>query len=424
MLHFIPRMIEVRQTYPPSEALDIPTHIEDQFEAKGIYSQIAPGMKVAVGVGSRGIGCLAEIVKAIIHVLSGKDAKPFIVPAMGSHGGGTPEGQLQILAHFGITEHSLGVPIEPDMEVRKVGTAFDELDVVFSSRALDADAVVVINRVKPHTDFQGSLGSGIQKMLAVGLGKQIGAAKVHQAAARMGHEAVIRKFAEVVLNNVEILCAVAILEDQHHRPNQVKVLRAEEIVSEEPRLFEQAKHLVPRLPMDEIDLLIVDQIGKDISGTGMDTNVIGRDIRGYSTSLQENSLLSPHVFRIFVRELSPATDGNGIGIGLADFTTARAVKSLDLPKMYLNALTSIGLQTAKIPIYFDCDRDAIHAALSTLASRNLDRIRIVRIVNTLCLERMMVSECCVDQLKGRPRVSTVGIPDEMQFDKSGNLIPF
>ncbi len=260
-------------------------------------------------------------------------------------------------------------------------------------------------------------------MLTIGFGKQVGAANAHRAAAHVGYEAVIREFARVAVENLPILCCIAILEDQHHQTSEIRVLRPDVIVSEEQILLERSRVLMPLLPLDEIDLLIVDQIGKEISGSGMDTNIIGRDITGYSTSLQQSDGMKPHIARIFVRDLSHATNGNGIGIGMADFTTDRAVQALDLRSMYVNATTSLGLNTAKIPIHFPSDRQAIHEALASLASSDPKAIRIVRIVNTLSLKRMLVSECCSNVLESRRRVTIVGQACTMQFDQSGNLLP-
>jgi Lactate racemase N-terminal domain len=419
----MPKLIEVRQAYPASPRLEFQKLLAEQFDEEGLNKKILPGMRVAVGVGSRGISNLKEIVEAAIRLLMAAGAQPFLIPAMGSHGGATPEGQTKVLAEYGITAESLGVAIDADMEVKKIGTAPGGREVVFSAAALRADWVVVINRIKPHTDFRGPLGSGIQKMLTIGFGKQIGAANAHRAAAHVGHEAAIREFARVVLDNVPVLCGIAILEDQHHNTSEIGVLRPEVIVSEEQVLLERARLLMPRLPLDEIDLLIVDQIGKEISGTGMDTNIIGRDITGYSTSLQQSNGTRPHVARIFVRDLSHATNGNGIGIGLADFTTDRLVTNLDLPSMFINATTSIGLNGAKIPIHFPSDREAIHEALASLAPSDPESIRIVRIADTLRLERMLVSECCSDTVGSWPGVTIVGQAHPMQFDQAGNLLP-
>jgi len=422
MTNTLPKMVEARQTYPSSQPFDFPSLLHERFTAARIREQIKPGMKIALGVGSRGIANLQEIVKATLGVLINAGASPFLIPAMGSHGGATPEGQAKVLAGYGITPEIIGVPIEASMEVQKIGTTLGGLDVVFSVPALKADGIVVLNRIKPHTDFRGTIGSGIQKMLTIGFGKQVGAANAHRAAARVGHEMVIREFSKIILNRVPVLCGVAIVEDQHHQTADIEVLRSENIASEEERLLKKARSLMPHLPLDEIDLLIVDQIGKEISGSGMDTNVIGRDITGYSTSLHSNHPVAPHIFRIFVRDLSPATNGNGTGIGLADFTTSRAVKALDLQYTYINSLTAIGLHPAKIPIHFDTDREAIQQALLSLASATPETLRVVRIANTLSLDRVLVSESCMDLINGRPGVTLVGEARNMEFDSNGNLL--
>ncbi|MGH9599675.1 MAG: lactate racemase domain-containing protein [Terracidiphilus sp.] len=428
-MNAIPRMIEVRQNYPPPQQLDLRAVVAERFLQSGVYRRMKPGMRIAVGAGSRGISNLDTIVKAMLEVLKNAGAKPFIVPAMGSHGGATPEGQTKVLAGYGVTAETMGVPVEASMEVRKIGTAFGGRDVVFSAAALDADAVVAINRIKPHTDFHGNFGSGIQKMLAVGFGKQIGANLAHRAAAHEGYEATFREYARIVLSAVPVLCGVAIVEDQRHETAVIEILLRDAIVGGEARLIEQARALMPRLPLDEIDFLIVDEMGKEISGTGMDTNVIGRDIMCYSASLRENGHAprlpgTPLIHRIFVRGLSAATKGNGVGLGLADFTTTRLVKALDLRATYVNALTSLGLMTPKIPIHFDTDREAIEQGLATLAADDAAKLRVVRIANTLRLDRLLVSESCAEPLSRRQDVRLYGPAEEMRFDAAGNLVPF
>lgn len=424
MANHFPRMLELRQHYPASPQLKFPDLLREQFAKSGILAKVYPGTKIAVGVGSRGITNLAEIVKAVLRILSDAGAKPFIVPAMGSHGGAIPDGQESVLAEYGVTRKTMGVPFETSMEVRQIGTTPDGLDIVFSVPALQADGIVVINRIKPHTDFHGDLGSGLQKMLAIGFGKQVGAANAHGASSRLGHEAVIRETAKVILSAVPVLCGVAILEDQHHQTADIQVIGASDIVDREDKLLLKARSLMARLPFEEIDLLIVDQIGKEISGTGMDTNVIGRGVLGYFASLMPESSFKPRIFRIFVRDLTAATHGNGIGIGLADFTTSRAVKALNLQSMYMNAVTSLGLATAKIPIYFDTDREALETAATSLALTSLEKLRIVRIGNTLNLDRMLVSETFAEQARTRADLTLVGSAKEMEFDGAGNLLPF
>jgi hypothetical protein len=424
MSESLPKMFEMRQHYPVSPRLEFASLLKGQFEKAEVFAKITPGMKIAVGVGSRGISNLAEIVKAVVDLLNAAGAKPFIVPAMGSHGGATPNGQESVLAEYGITREAMGVPFETSMEVRQIGKTSHGREVVFSEAALQSDGIVIINRVKPHTDFFGDLGSGLQKMLAIGFGKHVGATNAHRAASRLGHEAVIRETAKVILDTVPVVCGIAILEDQHHQTADIQVIRTADIVEQERRLLVKARSLMSRLPFEEMDLLIVDEIGKEISGTGMDTNVIGRGVLGYFASLQPDNSIKPQIFRIFVRDLTTATNGNGIGIGLADFTTSRAVKALNLQYLYTNAITSLGLPTAKIPIYFDTDREVLEQSVASLASPSSAKLRIVRITNTLNLDRMLVSETLAQEARTRADLTVVGAAKEIEFDESGNLLPF
>jgi hypothetical protein len=419
-----PKMVEVRQYYPASPRLIFSDLLREQFARSGVLDRVSPGMRIALGVGSRGISNLAEIVKETAKLLKNAGAIPFLVPAMGSHGGATPEGQEKVLTEYGITPESMGVSFETSMEVRQVGSTIDGRDVVFSVAALNADGVIAINRVKPHTDFFGDLGSGLQKMLTIGFGKHVGAANAHRAASRLGHQMVISEAAKVILNTLPVLGGVAILEDQHHETATVEVIAATDIVEEERRLLSKARSLMSQLPFEEIDLLVIDQIGKEISGTGMDTNVIGRGVLGYLASLNRTDLSHPHILRIFVRELTATTNGNGIGIGLADFTTTRAVESLNLNYVYTNAITSLGLPTAKIPIYFDTDREVIKKAIASLATEAPNKLRIVRILNTLSLDRMLASEVLAQEALGKGNLTIAGTPREMDFDEAGNLLPF
>ncbi len=418
-----PKMVSLRQHFPRSPKLDFPAQLQKEFSREAIFSTISPGMRIAVGVGSRGIANLAEIVTEVLRILIDAGAKPFIIPAMGSHGGATPEGQQKVLAELGVTRETMDVPFELSMEVKQIGKTSDGRDVVFSAAALQADGIVVINRVKPHTDFFGDLGSGIQKMLAIGFGKHVGAANAHRAASRLGHEVVIHETAKVILDRVPVLCGVALLEDKHHQISYIKVIKAKDVVEEEPKLLAKARSSMAQLPFETIDLLIVDEIGKEYSGTGMDTNVIGRGVLGYSSSLGPDSSIKPQIYRIFVRDLTAATNGNGIGIGLADFTTSRAVKALNLSYVYINAVTSLGLPTAKIPMYFDTDCEAIETAIISLASSSPEKLRIVRIANTLNLEQMLVSEALAEEASSREDLSLVGLAKEMAFDETGNLLP-
>jgi hypothetical protein len=417
----LPQMFLLHQRYPASRSLDVKSLLSEGLDRKSLTSQIKPGMRVAVGVGSRGITNLAEIVDAVLDLLRASGAKPFIIPAMGSHGGATPQGQQNVLAGYGITPET-HAPFNTSMDVDQIGTFGDGYPVVFSRAALEADAVVIINRIKPHTDFFGNLGSGIQKMLVIGFGKHVGAANAHRAASQIGHEAVIRETAKVLLGKVPVLFAVAILEDQHHQTYNLRVIRGDEILEEEDALFAQSQRLLPRLPFPNIDLLIVDELGKEISGSGMDTNVIGRGVFGYISSLRPQGNLQPHISRIFVRDLTPATNGNAIGIGLADFTTTRLVNAINRDYTYTNGLTSLGLACAKIPLYFDTDREVIERALGSLIAESTNDLRIVRIKNTLSLDHMLVSERLAAEIDPSLPVVIDPQPQTFEFDAQSNLL--
>lgn len=419
----LPQMFHLHQCYPPSRALDVKSLLRDSFDRQSLASQIKPGMRVAVGVGSRGITNLPGIVDAVLNLLRAHGAEPFIIPAMGSHGGATPQGQQNMLAGFGITPDT-HAPFNTSMDVDQIGTFGDGYPIVFSRAALEADAIVILNRIKPHTDFHGNLGSGIQKMLVIGFGKHIGAANAHRVAMKLGHEAVIRETAKIILDKVPVLFAIAILEDQHHQTHDLRVLRSDEILKEEDALFVQSQQLLPRLPFPNIDLLIVDELGKEISGTGMDTNVIGREVFGYISSLQpQGTLQQPHIGRIFVRDLTPTTRGNAIGIGLADFTTTRLVNAINRDYTYTNSLTSLGLECAKIPFYYDTDREALERALGSLFEQSPKDLRIVRIKNTLELDHMLVSERLTRDLDPSRPVTIDPHPQTLDFDADGNLFP-
>ncbi|PYJ55728.1 MAG: hypothetical protein DME24_24220 [Verrucomicrobia bacterium] len=370
-----PRMFAVRQKFPPSPPLDIPATVQREFKSQNALSRIKSGPQIAVAVGSRGISNIKNIVAAVLDVLKAAGAKPFILPAMGSHGGATPEGQLGVLESYGITEQSMGVPIRASMEVERIGASADGVDVFCSVEAQRSDGIVLVNRVKPHTDFQGTLGSGVLKMCVIGLGKRAGAAACHAAATRLGYEHTLRSIARVVLRTAPIVCGVAIVENQFH------------------------------------------------SGAGMDPNVTGRWVHGYSSSLGPDNQAKPLIRRIFVRDLTPETHGNAIGIGFADITTTRLVGAMDKQVTYINALTSLTPNGAKIPIHFDTDRECISQALSSLAIPDTRQAKVVRIADTLSLVNLEVSEAYASLVKQRGGLEALGDPGEMRFDAMENLAP-
>ena len=422
----LPRLIPVHQTFSQSPSLDLRLTIESQLESKLSDSQVAPGSRIAVAVGSRGITSLREIVSLVVEWLRQRGAKPFIVPAMGSHGGATPKGQAEILAGYGVSDVALGVPVCASMEVEGLGRTGDSVEVYFSAEALAADGIVVINRVKPHTDFAARIGSGILKMISIGLGKHTGASTVHAAAMSLGYEHVIRTVARRIFERAPVLAGVAILEGPGHETVKIEVLGPAEIEAGEEELYLEARALMPRLPFDAIDLLIVDRMGKNISGTGMDPNVIGRRVHGYSTLFSEQraaALGLPVIRRIFVRELTPESHGNAIGIGLADFTTRRLIEAMDREVTSINALTALSLHLAKTPMYFDSDREAIEQALVSACLASTAEARVVRIVDTLSLEKVEVSEAYASDFSQRPQIEPLAGAREMVFDRCENLLP-
>lgn len=416
-----PRMFAVRQKFPASPPLDVAATIRREFVARNLLSSLRPGAQIAVAVGSRGISNIKEIVASVLNVLKASGASPFILPAMGSHGGATPEGQTTVLESYGITEQSMGVPIRASMEVERIGRTADGVDVVCSVEALRSDGVVLVNRVKPHTDFHGSLGSGLMKMSVIGLGKRAGAAACHAAAARLGYEQTLRSIARVMLRTAPILCGVAIVENQFHDTARIAVLKHDEIEELEKGLLEEARRLMPTLPFGDIDLLIVDRIGKNISGSGMDPNVTGRWVHGYSTSLGSDNPASPMIRRIFVRDLTPETHGNAIGIGFADITTTRLVNAMDKQVTYLNALTSLTPNGAKIPIHFDTDRECIAHTLTSLAIPDTRQAKVMRIESTLALATLEVSKAYANEVRQRADLEALEEPHEMRLDATNNL---
>ena len=414
-----PKMLAVRQSFPASPSLDVEAEVKKCMA----QVQVKPGQRIAVAAGSRGISNIAQIVGAVLATLKAAGAKPFIVPAMGSHGGATPEGQKELLGEYGITEQKMGVPIEASMDAACIGKTEDGIDVFFSKPALQSDGVVVVNRIKPHTDFMSdTLGSGILKMMVIGLGKRVGAANFHASASRFGYEHVIRTSARVTLKAAPILCGIAVIENQRHDTTRIELIKPEDAEAIENRLYPESKRLMPKLPVDDIDLLIVDRIGKNISGAGMDPNVIGRGVHGYSSFLGDRST-HPVVRRIFVRELTPETHGNAIGIGMADFTTSRLVRAMSQEVTAINALTALTPQSAKVPIHFETDREVIERALISLALPDTREAKVLRIADTLSLEKIEVSEAYFKRSASIAGISKIGGPAELTFDAKGNLLP-
>jgi len=414
-----PRMVEVRQKLPSQKLNDYISAIREELKKKKLHKKIKPGWRIAITAGSRGIAHYAEILATVVEEVKKAGGKPFLVPAMGSHGGATPEGQLEVLKSLGITPETVGAPIYSSMEVDEIGKLENGAPVYMDRIALKADGIIVVGRVKPHTDFKGKIESGLMKMMAIGLGKQKGAEMIHWYQSE-GYHKLIPAAARLIMKKTPILLGLAVVENAYHEIAIVKALEPDEIEKEEMKLLEKAKELMARLPFKEIDVLIVEEIGKNISGVGMDTNVTGRFwLPG------ESDPRAPKIKKIVVLDLSEETHGNAIGIGLADITTKRLVSKIDYDATYVNCLTQGSTETAKIPPFLPNDRDAIATALRTCGPIDPRKAKVVRIKNTLELERFWISESLVELVKSDPelskRVEILSEPREMQFDVLGTL---
>jgi len=375
---------------------------------------------VGLAVGSRGIAGLGSLIATCCAAIKARGFTVRILPAMGSHGGATSGGQKQVLASYGVDQEQLACPIDANMETMDLGPSSLGTHVHWSRAASQVDAVVMINRVKPHTDFKGSLGSGLLKMLVVGLGKREGAAGFHRAAMQHGYENVLRAHAEHILRAMPIAGGLAILENARHERHSLHGVHAKVMVEQEEELFKIAAGLMPRLPSDDLDLLIVDQIGKNLSGSGMDPNIIGRGVHGYSTHFAEQPD-SPRIKRIMVRDLSAESHGNAIGIGMADFTTSRLVRAMNKPMTFVNAMTAMTLNGAKIPIHFERDDEVIQWALDTLVDAVNAGPRVLRIRDTLNLDFMEASEALLPELQSREEIKILSPLEVMAFNQEGQL---
>ncbi|MBI5767426.1 MAG: DUF2088 domain-containing protein [Verrucomicrobia bacterium] len=415
----LPRFLRVRQNFPRPAPLDLRATLAAGFEK--LRPVLRPGMSIAVGTGSRGITHIRTILTEVLALIRSTGAEPFLFPAMGSHGGATPEGQREVLASYDITEATMRTPIKASLDVKQVGTTADGKPVWCALEPLAADGIILVNRVKPHTDFYGDIGSGLLKMAVVGLGKRAGAAAMHLAASELGHERAIRTMAGVLLRETPLLGGFALLENQYHETAKIVVLPRDEMEQGEDALLVESRALLPLLPFDEIDLLIIDCIGKNISGTGMDPNVVMRSIDGYSSHLLRAGRPAPFIRRIFVRDLTAETHGNAIGIGLADFTTTRLARTMDAHKTFTNSLTALTPQSAKLPVYFDTDRECIDRALASLPLTDTTTAKIVRIADTLSVAAMEISEPLLPEAKAQPHIGALGELRPIGFGADGNL---
>jgi hypothetical protein len=412
----LPPMLMIRQNFEVPPPLDIEAAMDVEWDRLTPTLGISPAARVAVGVGSRGIDNLALVTREVVDKLKQAGAKPFVTPAMGSHGGATAQGQIEVLAERGITEQSVGAPIEASMETIFLGTGDGGIPIFLDRLAYEADGIVLINRVKPHTNFIGATESGVMKMLAIGLGNQKGAEHYHRLSLLRSQYEIISAAARTLLDRSKFLFGVALLENQHHQTCSLKMADKARIEQVEAELLKQARVLLPGLPMEQVDLLIVDEMGKDISGEGIDPNVVGRDCCSYGAGRD-----SPCVTRILVRDLSEATRGSALGIGQADFTLKRLVDKIDFEATAINCLTACCPEAGRVPLTYDNDRQALAAALMTIQPFQPDEVGIVYIKNTLDLRRMMVSQAYAEQLERDPGQVVEAVGKRLEFDLEGML---
>jgi hypothetical protein len=409
----LPRMVRIRQQFSSGARIeDISAEIKHQIANPRVGDRVKPGMRIAVTVGSRGIADIDKVARSIVDELKRRGAKPFIVPAMGSHGGSTAEGQIKVLANLRVTEENIGCPIISSMNVVELARLDNGLPVLIDKEAYEADGIVVLNRVKPHSAFRGPSESGLVKMIAIGLGKQKGADTCHVYG--FGHMAQhIVQMAHIAITKAPIIFGIAIIENAYDQVMKLVGVPASDIIEADRKLLHEARANMARIPFQKIDVLIVDWMGKEFSGSGMDPNITGR----YATPFASGG---PEVNKLVVLDLTKATQGNATGVGMADFTTRRLVNKINYQYTYANAFTATITIPVKIPVIMESDRDAILGAIKTCNATELNRARIVRVNDTLHLDDMYVSESLLDVPTEGMFVSAT--PNDIKFDLGGNVL--
>jgi hypothetical protein len=412
-------LVRLRQQFERPQVSDVAGAVTTALEGLDLRRAIRPGETVALTAGSRGIANIPLVLRTIVGYLKDIQAQPFLIPAMGSHGGGTADGQRHILESYGITEAYVGAPLRASMDVVSLGSTAEGFPVVLDRHAAEADHIGIVARVKPHTGFNGPIESGLLKMMMIGLGKHAGALAYHRILLDYPFDQVVRSVARTIRAKASISFGLALVENAYDETARIDGVLLDEFEAREEELLVLAKRWLARLPFRQADLLIVDEIGKDISGSGMDTNVVGRKraFRGQATDSQ------PQMRHIFVRGLTQRTHGNATGIGLADFTTTRLVRAMDYRATVINCLTAGYPEGANLPVHFETDREILDAALAINGTRSPQEARVVRIRNTLCLEEVEVSEACLQEAQPATAFTVVNSPQPPTFDGAGNLSP-
>jgi hypothetical protein len=414
----LPQVQLVRQVAPQPTVADVPAAVRAAWLESPLAKRIKPGARIAVGCGSRGIKNYLAIAKATIDALKHLGAKPFVVAAMGSHGGATADGQRELLSSYGIDEAHLGVPVVTDMDAVSLGTNSWGQPVWWDKNALAADGVVLVARVKPHTDFRGAFESGLMKMAVIGLGKRHGADQVHSFGTR-GLRDMMPESGKLILEKTPLLGGLAILENANEETAHVEVVAKDEILRKEPPLLERAKALIGRIPFKEIDCLVVGECGKNYSGAGMDPNVVGRMLIEASPEAETND---PRVTRMCVLDVSPESHGNATGIGIADLTTNRALASIKQGPFRMNNLTARFLWRSKLPIGFDTDKECVEQGVETCWQPVQEKVKFCVIPNTLEVAELWVSPALAASAAGNPNLRVEGAPRPLPFDRAGNLL--
>jgi hypothetical protein len=406
-----PLMYRIEQHFEATSIKDIAECLRQEFARLEARDKVQPGQNVAVAVGSRGIHDLVTIVATAVECLRGMQLKPFIIPAMGSHGGATSQGQAEVLYGMGITESAVGAPIVSNMDTISLGRLDSGAEVFCAQDALEADHLVVINRVKPHTVFRGEVESGLCKMLAIGLGKKRGASNIHKFDLAQS----IVPAALMILEKASVLCGLAIVENPSGGTHTIRLALPNEFVDVDRELLKEAWRLLPRIPLEDLDILIIDEMGKNISGAGIDPNVIGFWRRGGGPR-------KPDYRTLIVLDLTPESHGNATGIGMADLTTRRVIDKVDLQATYTNAITSWVLRSALLPIALENDRNVLEAVLNQVA--DLQQVRMARIVSTLELQTFWATEALLSELREQEGIIVGDRPLQLEFDTNGRLLPF
>jgi hypothetical protein len=413
-----PKVVKVRQDFPRPRVEDVEEALREQCEREEIRSRIEPGMQVAITAGSRGISGIDNILRSLVQILKDAGAKPFIIPAMGSHGGATAEGQVEILSSLGVTEESVGAEIRSSMEVVELGETESGVPVYMDRIASEADGVVIVGRIKQHTDFRSDVESGLLKMSAIGLGKHAQALALHAHGVE-GIRDYMVEAGKKVFESGKVLFGIGIVENAYEETAMLEAIPPERVVEREAELLKESAKLMPKLPVSDMDVLFVDELGKNFSGTGMDTNVVGR-FRILGVEDPE----SPEAKYLIVSDVSEASHGNALGVGLADFTTQRLFEKIDYEAMYQNVLTSTFPERAKIPMILANDREALEAAIRCNWGIEPEDTRFVRIPNTLHLRYAYLSENLLDEAIANGNVEVVGDAAEMEFDEDGYFTSF